>query len=215
MYVHEKCAPSGAEIVEESRTAGFCDACDQEGTIYHVKGTEDYYEKIVAGVRLRVVEGVEYSTRAAVRARFRELDYLAKAVRSMDAWNETHPAWEYEADHLKFVAEYASDEELPEIELPKDHKILDASGVKDPLEEEPESIPEIEAETVVVEEEEEAPAPEPEEPAEEEVVADEPVRDDIEEAEAEPEEEEEPAEKTLEDMSEEELRARLRELEEK
>ena len=72
MYVHKNCAPAGAELDMDKRVGGFCVFCDQEGTVYHVKGEPDYYEQIVAGILYRVRDGVAVNTRAAVRARLRE-----------------------------------------------------------------------------------------------------------------------------------------------
>ena len=149
MYVHKKCALKEHELDFEKKAGGFCGVCGQEGTIYHVKGTEDYYEQVIAGVLYRVRDGESENTREAVRKRLKAEMELARARKRVDAHNESSPVWEHE----KFAP--------PEVEV---------------VESIPEPEPVLEAETV-----------------EEEV-------------------EEEEEEKSLEDMDEDELRARLKEL---
>jgi hypothetical protein len=94
MYVHKKCAPSGAVLDMEKRVGGFCGFCNQQGTVYHVEGQPDYYEHVLAGVLYKVLDGTQYNTREAVRERFRRLNAEAKARRKADFYNETHPVWD-------------------------------------------------------------------------------------------------------------------------
>jgi hypothetical protein len=62
MYVHRACKLSGQEIDREKKAGGFCAICGQSGTVFHVVGTNDYYQHYLNGVLYFVSDGEEYST---------------------------------------------------------------------------------------------------------------------------------------------------------
>ena len=106
MYVHKKCAPSGAELDMDKRVGGFCAFCNQEGTVYHVVGTPDYYESIVAGVLYKYQDGKQYNTRASVRKRLKEQMESRRAQKALDDYNERVPVWEEKEDLVKMIANH-------------------------------------------------------------------------------------------------------------
>jgi len=57
MYVHKSCALKEHELDMGKRAGGICHQCGQQGTIYHVKGTADYFEYVLFGVLYKMVEG--------------------------------------------------------------------------------------------------------------------------------------------------------------
>ncbi len=50
MYVHRRCASEGWELMLDKPAFGFCAVCGNQGTIYHVLGTEDEYRFRKGGV---------------------------------------------------------------------------------------------------------------------------------------------------------------------
>ena len=121
MYVHKNCAPAGAELDMEKRVGGFCAFCNQAGTIYQVKGTPDYYEAVVDSVLYKYVNGKQFNTRAAVRARLRVELSEARATRAMDAHNERVPVWLQVEENETF----RRDESIEEAESIPMRKITD------------------------------------------------------------------------------------------
>ena len=170
MYCHRNCALEGQELDFEKKAGGYCGICGIEGTIYHIRGTEDYYEQEIAGVLYRVRDGESENTREAVRKRLKAEAELSRARKLMDGWNESHP--DYAARELE---EFLEEQAVEEAEKPLEEESREETVV----EEESEPIEEEAAEAVEPEAEEEAT---------------------------------EAPEKALEDMDEDELRARLKEL---
>ena len=177
MYCHRNCALEGQELDFGKKAGGFCGICGMAGTIYHIRGTEDYYEQEIAGVLYRVRDGESENTREAVRRRLKAEAELSRARKLMDGWNESHP--DYAARELdeflavevepgqkvKLIAETVEEIDTP---IPDDVEVIVTGSSVD--------VMKVEG----VDEEE-------------------------------PEATEEP-EKALEDMDEDELRARLKEL---
>ena len=194
MYVHKKCAPSGADLDMEKRVGGFCAICNQSGTIYHVKDTADYYEQIVDSVLYKIVDGKQYNTRAAVRQRLREELAEARATRAMDAHNERVPVWEMKTDNETFKRDESIEEaeSIPEI-------IMDSGAVAEMAEQSSmatgipvENIDIYKVETVEVQSDDIAEdSPQPEEVVSEDTPTDEPEAEELLEITGEPITEEE------------------------
>ena len=59
MYCHRRCVQKDWEIEEDKAAFGICCVCENQGTIYHVKGAPDEYRMRKGGVVVTVINGEE------------------------------------------------------------------------------------------------------------------------------------------------------------
>lgn len=145
MYVHKKCALKGMDLDMDKRVAGFCGVCHQEGTVYHVEKTEDYYEQIVNSILFKVKDGVRVNTRAEVRARYKADLEADKARKDRDRFNESAPEWERTKEIAPFHDErYGENQTAPLERTSTESPSVPAETSPAEVEEEAESIPEEE-----------------------------------------------------------------------
>jgi hypothetical protein len=90
----------------EKKVGGYCAMCNMQGTVYHVKGTEDFYEYVLAGVLYKVREGETFNTKAAMRKELEEHRRRSKEERGINTtWTE---------DEEEELSEEPSEEEVIE-----------------------------------------------------------------------------------------------------
>ena len=57
MYIHGKCRPDEMDLDYDKVAFGYCGLCGIQGTIYHVKGSDDYYKAKKGGVTREFRDG--------------------------------------------------------------------------------------------------------------------------------------------------------------
>jgi len=148
MYVHRRCAPAGAELDEEKKAGGFCASCGQEGTIFHVVGTIDFYQHILNGVLYNVTDGVQSTPMEPVWQAERIKSAKVKAARA--GVNYTAPVEEV-AESIAEAVEEATEVEEQREESPEE--TAPAEAVEPTEEEVVAESPEVKEEAVEAESE--------------------------------------------------------------
>lgn len=62
MYLHRRCRPDEIDLDYDKVAFGYCSACNLLGSIYHVKGAEDYFVTRKQGITFSVRDGAVEGT---------------------------------------------------------------------------------------------------------------------------------------------------------
>ena len=84
MYIHKRCRPETIDLDYDMVQFGYCDICKVQGTIYHVKGSDDYFKTKRGGVTREYRDGVDVTSEPRGEAKF-------ASEQDITADNETMP----------------------------------------------------------------------------------------------------------------------------